>query len=84
MIILYYILYYTYDYKGNLCKGLRSLDLQYCSHITDDSIHSLAKNISCLTSLKLDGNHKITTRALIMHIGIESYIFAMFINVCII
>ena len=56
---------------GNLCKGLRSLDLQYCGHITDDSIHSLAKNVSCLTTLKLDGNHKVTTRALIMHIGVE-------------
>mmetsp|Transcript_24822 Transcript_24822/g.41360 ORF Transcript_24822/g.41360 Transcript_24822/m.41360 type:complete len:948 (+) Transcript_24822:195-3038(+) len=56
---------------GNLCTKLRSLDYSHCGHISDESIHTMAKSMSCLTSLKLDGNPKITTRAIISHIGVE-------------
>eukprot|EP00601_Ochromonadales_sp_CCMP2298_P034234 CAMPEP_0173350688 /NCGR_PEP_ID=MMETSP1144-20121109/15044_1 /TAXON_ID=483371 /ORGANISM="non described non described, Strain CCMP2298" /LENGTH=934 /DNA_ID=CAMNT_0014298705 /DNA_START=87 /DNA_END=2892 /DNA_ORIENTATION=- len=54
---------------GNLCAKLRSLDLSHCN-ITDESVHTMSR-VSCLTSLKLDGNPKITTRAIISHIGVE-------------
>ena len=56
---------------GNLCTKLRSIDFSYCGHMTDKSIHSLARTLSCLTSLKLDGNPAISSRALIAHAGVE-------------
>ena len=62
---------YSTNIIGNLCTKLRSLDLSYCGKITDTSVHTIAKTVSCLTSLKLDGNKYITTKAIISHIGIE-------------
>jgi hypothetical protein len=56
---------------GNLCTKLRSLDLSHCGHISDESVQTMARRVSCLTSLKLDGNPRITTRAIISHIGVE-------------
>lgn len=62
---------YTSMIIGNLCTKLRAIDMSYCGHITDESIHSLARNLSCLTSLKLDGNQRVSTRAIISHVGVE-------------
>ena len=54
---------------SNLCSRLESLDLRNNAHITDNTIHSAARSISGLTTLKLDGNPAITMNALYSHIG---------------
>ena len=51
-----------------LCEKLNVLDLSQCRALTDNALHTIAKGISGLTTLKLDGNQKITTRA-VMHYG---------------
>jgi F-box/leucine-rich repeat protein 2/20 len=56
---------------GNLCTRLRAIDFSHCGQMTDKCINSLARNLSCLTSLKLDGNPHISSRALIAHAGVE-------------
>ena len=56
---------------GNLCTKLRAIDFSHCGQMTDKCIHSLARTLSCLTSLKLDGNPHISSRALIAHAGVE-------------
>ncbi len=57
---------------ANLCGRLRELNLSSCAQITDSSVHSIAARLSCITCLKLDGNdRRVTTRALISHVGKE-------------
>jgi hypothetical protein len=62
---------YTAVIIGNLCTKLRAIDYSYCGHISDDTVHTLARNLTCLTSLKLDGNKRVSTRAIISHVGVE-------------
>jgi hypothetical protein len=57
---------------GSLCGKLRELDLNYCGHITDKAVHSIARKLSCITCLKLDGNNEVSTRALLSHLGDSS------------
>lgn len=59
---------------GNFCPQLRCLDVTNCGHFTDESIHILARKCRYLTSLKLDGNKKITTKTLLSHITSSSEI----------
>lgn len=54
---------------SKLCLNLRSLDLSRCHSITDASVHTLAQNVSGLTSLKLDGNDRVTMKAIYSHVG---------------
>eukprot|EP01039_Chlorochromonas_danica_P000703 gene703-762_t len=56
---------------SHLCPKLRSLDLSYCGHFTNEAIHHLAQRLSRLTSLKLDGNNKITNSCLLKYIDRE-------------
>lgn len=53
---------------SNFCTELRELDLRYCGRFTDEAVHYMAGKLSKLTSLKLDGNSRITTRTLLQHI----------------
>jgi hypothetical protein len=63
------------DYSGLLlgrfCTRLRELDLSGCGQFTDSAVRSLAVGVSCLTSLKLDGNRGVTTRGLLRFIDKE-------------
>jgi hypothetical protein len=59
---------YTAMIIGNMCIAIRELDLRYCGQFSDHMIHTLARKLHQLTSLKLDGNPRITTRALLQHI----------------
>lgn len=52
---------------SNMCGNLRRLNLTSCGNFTDDSVHSIATGLTCLTTLKLDGNNRIRTRALLRH-----------------
>ena len=56
---------------ANFSKVLRTLDFSHCGHFTDQAIHTLAAKLRYLTILKLDGNHRITTKALLQHVGRE-------------
>ncbi|RYH04849.1 hypothetical protein EON65_46330 [archaeon] len=47
---------------SHLCPKLRALDFSDCGHITDESVHHLAQRVSALTSLKLDGNTRISNK----------------------
>ena len=51
------------------CSNLRSLDLSRCAHITDATVHTAAKCITALTTLKLDGNPAITSKTLMSYVG---------------
>ena len=54
--------------------NLRKLDLSKCGGgetITDRTVHTLAQGVTGLTMLRLDGNRKVTTRALMGYIGKE-------------
>lgn len=51
------------------CLKLRSLDLSRCRSITDDSVSVVAETVTGLTTLKLDGNGKVTTRAVTRYLG---------------
>ena len=54
---------------SNFCTRIQSLDLCRCSAITGTSIHTLAKKISALTTLKLDGDDKVTMKDIYIHVG---------------
>lgn len=56
---------------GKFCSRLRELDLSGCGNFSDAVVHSLAPRISCLTTLRLDGNRNITTKGLLLHIDKE-------------
>ncbi len=52
----------------HLCEKLNKLDLSRCRALTDNAVHTIAHGVSGLTSLKLEGNQKITTRT-VVHYG---------------
>jgi hypothetical protein len=49
------------------CEKLNSLDISRCKTLTDKTVHTLVSGISGLTTLKLDGNQKISSRTLIAY-----------------
>jgi hypothetical protein len=51
-----------------LCEKLNRLDLSKCRALTDTAVHTICQGVTGLTSLRLDGNQKITTRA-VVHYG---------------
>lgn len=59
----------TSNIVTNMCPRLQSLDLSRCPAVTDQSIHTLAKGISALSTLKLDGNERVTMKAIYSHVG---------------
>jgi hypothetical protein len=52
---------------GTLCGRLRELNLSRCTLLTDETVHTLARKVTGLTTLKLDSVPRITARALISH-----------------
>jgi hypothetical protein len=60
---------------GTLCGRLRELNLSNCTLLTDETVHSLARKVTGLTTLKLDGIPRITARALISHTSTSSAAF---------
>mmetsp|Transcript_15428 Transcript_15428/g.23272 ORF Transcript_15428/g.23272 Transcript_15428/m.23272 type:complete len:1050 (+) Transcript_15428:143-3292(+) len=49
------------------CTKLNSLDMSRCRALTDNTVHAIARGVTGLTSLKLDGNQKITSRAVVSY-----------------
>ena len=54
---------------GNFCTRIRDMNLSYCSHLSDETVHTIARKVTSLCTLKLDGCPRITVPALISHIG---------------
>jgi len=54
---------------ADYCKDLRSLDLSYCSAVTDNSVHIAAQRITALTKLVLTGNREVSPKTLMSYIG---------------
>jgi hypothetical protein len=50
---------------------LSSLDLSRCPHITDVSVHTAAREVTGLTTLKLNQSNKITMNAIYSHLGLK-------------
>jgi hypothetical protein len=51
------------------CSKLNELDLSRCRLLTDQSVHTLVSHVTGLTTLKLDGNQKITSKTLLAYTG---------------
>ena len=51
------------------CLKLNELDLSHCKNLTDQSVHTLVSHVTGLTTLKLDGNQKITSKTLLSYTG---------------
>lgn len=45
------------------------MDLSRCARISDESVHTAARQITALTCLKLDGNPAVTTKTLMSYVG---------------
>lgn len=56
---------------SNMCTRIRELTFSQCSNLTDDTVHTLARKVTSLCTLKLDGCHRVSVQALISHIGPE-------------
>ena len=54
---------------SNLCRRVRDLNLVGCSHLSNETVHTLARKVSSLCTLKLDGCPRVTVEALISHVG---------------
>jgi hypothetical protein len=61
------------DFSGQiivrLCERLRTLDLCACNNVSDSTVHSIARGITGLTTLKLDHCPKVTIKTLISFVG---------------
>lgn len=55
---------------ASYCGRLRSLDLSNCISLTDNTVHNLSRNVSALTSLKLDGTRSkdVTMRTVMSYV----------------
>lgn len=55
---------------ASYCGRLRALDLSRCMNLTDETIHVVARQISALSSLKLDGtnSNRVTMRTVMSYI----------------
>ncbi len=53
---------------GNLCPKIRTLDFSSCDKISDTTVHTVARTVTNLTTLKLNGT-TATTRALVQYVG---------------
>jgi F-box/leucine-rich repeat protein 2/20 len=51
------------------CTNIRYLDLSRSANVTDNAVDVLARGLSALTGLRLDGNRYVSTKALMSHIG---------------
>lgn len=49
------------------CHKLNELDLSRCRLLTDQTVHTLVSGVTGLTTLKLDGNQKITSKTLLSY-----------------
>jgi hypothetical protein len=49
------------------CEKLNELDLSRCKLLTDQTVHTLVAGVTGLTTLKLDGNQKITSKTLLSY-----------------
>ncbi len=56
------------------CTNLRSLDLSRCGHITDNTVHSIARGVTSLTTLKLDNIRAVSTKTLMSYIGVLEFV----------
>jgi len=60
------------DFSGviiaSLCEKLQSLNLSHCSNITDNTVATVVKKVTSLTTLKLDGNRNVTMKGLYVHL----------------
>ena len=54
---------------SNLCGRIRDLNLSHCPALSDETVHTLARKVTSLCTLKLDGCHRVTVPALISHVG---------------
>ena len=54
---------------SRLCERLRTLDLSACALVSDATIHTVARGITGLTSLKLDHCPRIDPKTLIGYVG---------------
>ncbi len=57
------------------CAHLRELDISNCVDVSDDSVGTLVRGISCLTSLKLDGNPLIHARVVASYVANKEVLF---------
>lgn len=60
------------DFSGviisSLCEKLQSLNLSHCGSISDNTIATVVKKVTSLTTLKLDGNRGVTMKGLYVHL----------------
>eukprot|EP00606_Chrysophyceae_sp_TOSAG23-5_P001109 GSChrysophyteH2.ASY1.ANO1.526.1 assembled CDS len=54
---------------ARLCQRMRTLDLSGCHQVSDSTVHTLARGITGLTTLKLDHCPKVTIKTLISFVG---------------
>ena len=62
---------YSAHIISNMCTRIRDLDLALCQALSDETVHTLARKVSSLCTLRLDGCPRITVQALVSHIGPE-------------
>lgn len=51
------------------CQQLRELDISNCVEVSDEAVDILVKGISCLTTLKLDGNPRIHAKTVASYVA---------------
>ncbi len=65
------------DIISSNCTKLRQLDLSKCIDITNYSVRSIATGISCITTLKLDGNPHIAAKVVNSFVANKQLLFAV-------
>lgn len=55
---------------ASYCTRVRALDLSRCMNLTDETVHILARQVSALSSLKLDGtnSNRVTMRTVMSYV----------------
>eukprot|EP01042_Synura_sphagnicola_P003285 gene3285-4066_t len=54
---------------ASVCTRLRQLDLRQCKSISDVTVSTIAEQVTGLTTLKLDGNRQVSTKAIARYLG---------------
>lgn len=62
---------YSAHIISNLCTRIRDLNLSMCPALSDETVHTLARKVTSLCTLKLDGCPRVTVQALVSHVGPE-------------